>query len=63
MFSSYKKYTFRFKIESLLFSTNLKNNTNVIFITCDSLSDAKNAFINSRLYKTLGVVYLSKIKD
>ena len=28
--SSYKKYKFRFIIESLLFSTNLQNNTNVI---------------------------------
>ena len=61
--SSYKKYKFRFIIESLLFSTNLQNNTDVIFITCDSLTEAKTAFINATLCKTLGVVYLSEIKD
>ena len=44
--SNYKKYKFRFKIESLLFSTNLQNNTDVIFITCDGLAVAKTALIN-----------------
>ena len=63
MLSSYKKHKFRFKIESLLYSTNLRNNAEVIVITCDGLSEAKTAFINSKLYKTLGVVYLSETKD
>ena len=58
-----KKYKYRFIIKSLLFTTNLQNNTDVIFITCDSLTEAKTALINSKLYKTLGVVYLSEIKD
>ena len=35
MLSSYKKHKFRFKIESLLYSTNLRNNADVIVITCD----------------------------
>ena len=35
----------------------------MILITCDSLLDAKDAHINSKIYKTLGVVYRSKIKD
>ena len=61
--SSCKKYKFRFIIESLLFSTNLQNNTDVIFITCDGLTEAKTALINSKLYKTLSVAYLSEIKD
>ena len=60
---SYKKYRFRIIIESLLFSTNLQNNTDVIFITCDGLMEAKIALSNSKLYKTLGVVYLSQMKD
>ena len=38
-------------------------NTNVTFITCNGLSDAREALINSKLYKTLGVVYLSRIKN
>ena len=60
---NYQMYKFKFIIESLLFSTNLQNNTDVIFITCNSLMEAKTALINSKLYKTLGVVYLSEIKD
>ena len=30
---------------------------------CDGLTEAKSALINSKLYKTLGIVYLSEIKD
>ena len=63
MLSNYKKYKFRFIIESLLFSTSLQNNIGVNFITCDGLAEAKTALINSKLYKALGVVYLSEIKD
>ena len=60
--SKYKRFKYRFLIESLLFSSNLQNDTDVIFITCNGLSDAREAPINSKLYKTLGVVYLSQIK-
>ena len=35
----------------------------MIFITCDGLSDAKDVLINSEIYKTLGVVHLSEIKN
>ena len=59
----YKKYKYRFLVENLLFSTNLENDTDVIFITCDGVSDAKDALINSKIYKTLGLVYLSVIKN
>ena len=58
MLSNYKKYKFRFIIESLIFSTNLKNNTDIIFIISDGLTEAKTTLINSKLYKTLSVVYL-----
>ena len=33
--SNYKKQKFRIIIESLLFSANQQNNTDVIFVTCD----------------------------
>ena len=54
--ANYQKYKYRFLVK------NLENNTDVIFITCDGLSDVKDALINSKIYKTLGVVYLSEIK-
>ena len=44
--TNYKKYKFRFIIESLLFSRNLQNNTDVIFMTFDGLTEAKTALIN-----------------
>ena len=40
----------------------LQNNTDVTFIKRHGLTEAKAALINSKLYKTLGVVYLSEIK-
>ena len=61
--SNYKKYRFRLIIKSLLFSTNLQNNADIISVTCDVLTEAKTAINNSKLCKTLGVVYLSEIKD
>ena len=61
--SNYKRFKYRFLIENLLFSSNLENDTDVIFITCDSLSDGKESLINSKISKTLEVVYLSEIKN
>ena len=56
--SKYKRFKYRYFIQSLLFTSNLQNDTNIIFMTCNNLSDAKEALINS-----LGVVYLSQIKN
>ena len=61
--TSYKKYKFRFVIDSPLFITNLQNTSHIIFITCNGLVEAEAALINSKFYKTLGVVYLSEIKN
>ena len=60
--SKYKRFKYRFLIESLLFSSNLQNDTDVIFITCNGLSDAREALISSKLYKALGAVHLSEEK-
>ena len=46
--SKYKRFKYRFLIESLLFCSNLENDTDVIFITCNGLSDAREALINSK---------------
>ena len=45
----YKKYKYRFLVKNLFFSSNLKSDTNVIFLTCDGLLDAKDALINSKI--------------
>ena len=35
----------------------------MISSTCDGLSDAKEALINYKIYKTLGLVHFSEIKN
>lgn len=52
----YKKYKYRFVIESLLFSSRIQNDTKICFISCSIPNDAKEALINS------GFIYLSEIK-
>lgn len=42
----YKSYQNRFLVNNLLFSVNIANTINVIFISCRGLNDAKEAFIN-----------------
>ena len=50
-------------MESILFSSNIENETDVIFVTCDDLSNVNTALINKNLRDTLGVCYLHEIKD
>ena len=61
--TKYKKYRYRFLLESLLFSSNIENNTDVILISCEGLSSPKQALINSKLTSLLGVCYLNELKD
>ena len=59
--TKYNKYRYRFVLESFLFSSNFENETDVTFLTCNRLSNAKEALINSKIENVLGVTYLSKI--
>lgn len=61
--AKYKRFKYKFIVENLLFSSNLENNTDEIFITYNSLSDSRETLIYSKIYKTLGGIYLSEIKD
>ena len=60
--SRYRGYKYRFVIDNLLFSSALTNNTNVIFVSCNGLNEAKESLINGKLSKTLGVVNIAQIK-
>ena len=60
--SRYRRYKYRFVIDNLLFSSALTNNTNVIFVSCNGLNEAKESLINGKLFKTLGVVNITEIK-
>ena len=60
----YKKYRYRLLLESLLFSSNIKNDTDVILISCEGLSYAKQVLINSKLTSLLSIrrLLLKRIK-
>ena len=59
--TKYNKYRYRFVLESFLFSSNFENETDVIFLTCNGSSNAKEVLINSKIEKVLGVTYLFEI--
>lgn len=48
-------------MEAFLFSSNFENQTGVIFLACDGLSNAKEALSISKVEKVLGVTYLLEI--
>ena len=56
-----KKYKYRLIPRGLLFGSNIVNDTQVIHVTCDGLSDAKLSILNGKVYKTLGQINLSQI--
>ena len=63
MFQKYNKYIIRFKLESLTFSSSIKNNTEKIFSVTNGLSGAKYSLINGELFQTVGVINLSEIEN
>ena len=57
------RYTFRFTANSLLFSSNLTEETNAIFIVTNSLAEAQTIFINDQSFQGLGAIYTSEIEN
>ena len=58
-----KKKSVKFNLEGLLFSSTVSNETKKkIYVTVGGLMDAKYGLINEKLYQTIGVINLSKIK-
>ena len=56
-----KNYKYRFIANSLLFSSSIQKDTNVIFIVTNGLNDAKEILINRKLFQGIAVIYISKI--
>ena len=48
---------------SLLISSSVVQDTNVIFLICNGLNDSRDSLINRELYKSLGVININEIKD
>ena len=63
----YKNNRFRFVLNTLLFSSNITNNTDVIIITSNGLSNTKQALITKDnrpiLESVLGVCFLNEISE
>ena len=58
-----KRFKYRFIANSSLFSSSIKKDTNVIFITTNGLNDAKEILINSKIFQEIGVIYISEIEN
>ena len=58
-----KRYKYRFIPRGLLFSASFTNDTQVIHLVCDGLSDAKSPILNGKIYKTLGQINLYEIEN
>ena len=56
-----KKYKYRFIANSLLFSSSIKEDTKIIFITTNGLNDAK--YINGKIFQGISVIYISGIEN
>ena len=61
--TKYKNHRHRFVLQSFLFSSNIENNTDVILLVSNGLNNAKKVLIKKNLETTLGVCYLTEIKD
>ena len=63
MFEKYEKNSVKFSLEGLLFFNAIKNKTEKIFVTVGGLMDAKYGLMNGKLYQTIGVINMNKIKN
>ena len=58
-----KKYKYRFIANSSLFSSSIKEDTKVIFITANGLNDAKDILIDGKIFRGIGVICISEIEN
>ena len=58
-----KNNKYRFILTSLIFSSNIINETETIFLISNGLNDAKKIFINDSLEYGIGVCYLSQVEN
>ena len=56
-------YKYCFIVDSLLISSSVVQDTNVIFWICNGLNDARGSLINGKLYKSIGVININELKD
>ena len=59
----YKNCKFRFLVDSLLFTSDITNDTSSIFITYNGLNEANVTLINAKLFEVLGVIKVKQIRN
>ena len=57
-----KKTKYRFIPNSILFSSSVQEETEVIFLVVTGLNDARDIFINGKIYKSIGCIYTASIE-
>ena len=63
--SSYgtQRYKYCFIVDSLLISSSIVQDTNVIFLICNGFNNARDSLISGKLYRSIGVININEIKD
>ena len=59
----HRRYKYWLIINNLLFSSSVTQDTNVIFISCNGLNDAKETLVNGKIFKTLGVIDINQTEE
>ena len=58
-----QRYKHRFTVDSLLISSSVVQDTNMILLICNELNDARDSLINRKPYKSIGVININEIKN
>ena len=58
-----QRYKYRFIVGSLLISSSVAQDMNVIFLIRSGRHDARDSLINRKVYKSIGVININEIKD
>ena len=59
----HRRYKYWLIINNLLFSSSVTQDTNVIFISCNGLNNAKETLVNGKIFKTLGVIDINQTEE
>ena len=62
LFKGNKRIKYRFIPNSILLSSSVQEETQVIFLTVSGLNEARDIFINGKVYKAIGCIFTNEIE-
>ena len=62
LFKENKRIKYRFIPNSILLSSSVQEETQVIFLTVSGLNEARDTFINGKVYKAIGCIFTNEIE-